>query len=67
MAQGNDGFKEGDVVRLMSGGAKMTVESINGDYAECVWSDGKRVYRDAFKVTLLMIPPADFDEYMGIC
>jgi uncharacterized protein YodC (DUF2158 family) len=39
-------ISEGDVVRLRSGGADMTVEAIEGAYAECVWSDGKRVYRE---------------------
>jgi uncharacterized protein YodC (DUF2158 family) len=62
----NEAISEGDVVRLRSGGAEMTVENVSGDYAECVWSDGKKVYRDAFKITLL-IKPSDYPpDYFGI-
>lgn len=57
---------EGDVVRLKSGGAEMTVENVSGGYAECVWSDGKKVYRDAFKVTLLIKPSDNLTDYLGI-
>lgn len=56
-------ISEGDVVKLKSGGAEMTVESLNAGYADCVWSDGKKVYRDTFKVSLLVKPEPD---YFGI-
>jgi uncharacterized protein YodC (DUF2158 family) len=61
----DEAISEGDVVRLRSGGADMTVETVSGDYAECVWSDGKRVYRDAFKVSLLYKPTKEPD-YFGL-
>jgi uncharacterized protein YodC (DUF2158 family) len=36
------GFKEGDVVKLKSGGPKMTIERIDSDQsALCIWFDHK--------------------------
>ena len=32
-------FEPGDVVQLKSGGAKMTVKSVNGDDVDCRWHD----------------------------
>jgi uncharacterized protein YodC (DUF2158 family) len=61
----NEAISEGDVVRLRSGGADMTVEAVTSDYAECVWSDGKRVYRDTFKLSLLYKPKTEPD-YFGL-
>jgi uncharacterized protein YodC (DUF2158 family) len=31
-------FKLGDVVSLRSGGARMTVEAVEGDEVHCVWT-----------------------------
>ncbi|HVZ27732.1 MAG TPA: DUF2158 domain-containing protein [Rhizomicrobium sp.] len=41
-------FKPGDIVQLKSGGSKMTVESANENAVICVWSDGKKTYRESF-------------------
>ena len=42
-------FKTGDVVRLHSGGLKMTVERVEGDIVHCVWTDkDEKVRRDKF-------------------
>jgi len=35
----NDEFKVGDVVKLKSGGLKMTIESIDGNVVNCQWFD----------------------------
>jgi len=59
-------ISEGDVVMLKSGGAEMTVESVDGVYAECVWSDGRKVYRDSFKVSLLIKPSSNLTDFLDI-
>lgn len=50
-------FKLGDLVRLKSGGPRMTVEGEpgNGSYVRCVWFDSPYhgVYREAFLSGLL--------------
>jgi uncharacterized protein YodC (DUF2158 family) len=33
-------FKAGDVVQLKSGGAQMTVRSVQGDQVACWWAPG---------------------------
>lgn len=51
-------FKEGDVVKVKSGGPPMTVESVNADGSyTCVWfdKDGKKRVpaKDVFKEVVL--------------
>ncbi len=46
-------FSPGDVVQLRSGGAKMTVETVEGDEVHCVWTAGSLVKRDVFSSALL--------------
>lgn len=48
--------KPGDVVRLLSGGPKMTVERIHssGDTATCIWFDvNHKLCRDSFGLYLI--------------
>ncbi len=41
-------FKVGDVVRLKSGGSRMTIEKVDGDYVSCVWFEGAKMERATF-------------------
>lgn len=45
-------FKSGDVVRLASGGLKMTIEeysTVNPKFLKCVWFDGdSNLHKDFF-------------------
>ena len=36
-------FKDGDVVRLKSGGPKMTVSEVSGSDCNCQWFDEKKL------------------------
>ncbi|MGC2695656.1 MAG: DUF2158 domain-containing protein [Candidatus Angelobacter sp.] len=46
-------YKVGDVVQLMSGGPKMTVDAVEGDQAWCVWFDGNQEKRGVYKIAPL--------------
>jgi uncharacterized protein YodC (DUF2158 family) len=46
-------FQLGDIVRLKSGGEKMTVESISDDLVDCVWMNDKKVERHSFEPVVL--------------
>lgn len=48
-------FNGGDVVRLKSGGPKMTVEHVDEelDLVTCVWFENKDLKRDSFSATAL--------------
>ncbi len=46
-------FKIGNVVALCSGGVPMTIESIDGEIASCVWMGKELVRRDKFEVSCL--------------
>jgi uncharacterized protein YodC (DUF2158 family) len=48
-------FSPGETVRLKSGGAPMTIESVTGDILTCVWCPayGSRVMREDFTSVLL--------------
>ena len=47
-------FKVGDVVQLKSGGASMTVESVEETTATCCWLDShRRLQRDTFSFSVL--------------
>lgn len=50
----SDQFEVGDVVKLKSGGEKMTIEKIEDDgYVSCVWFEGSQVQRGAFAAATL--------------
>lgn len=42
-------YKVGDLVRLKSGGPKMTVNSINSVWIDCAWFTGSKANRENFK------------------
>ena len=46
-------IKEGNIVRLKSGGVQMTVDSIDEDGANCVWQNGNHTLRELFRVHTL--------------
>ncbi len=53
-------FKDGDVVRLKSGGPEMTIEGIDKygtgatrDNAKCVWFEGKNLKSAVFELHTL--------------
>lgn len=46
-------IKVGDAVCLKTGGASMTVESIEGWKAMCVWRDSNKSYREAYPLLVL--------------
>ncbi|MDB5971242.1 MAG: putative small protein [Hydrocarboniphaga sp.] len=46
-------IKVGDAVRLKTGGASMTVESIEGWKAVCVWRDNNKPYREPYPLLVL--------------
>lgn len=51
----SDQLKVGDLVKLKSGGVKMTIEEINDDGdVSCVWFDGTQPQRGAFPAITLM-------------
>jgi uncharacterized protein YodC (DUF2158 family) len=50
-------FKQGDVVRLKSGGPAMTVENIEGNETVCAWFGADHgEYRRRHIVTALLVP-----------
>ena len=47
-------FKAGDVVRLKSGGPKMTVVEVRNDgWISCLWFEGSTVYEYNFRLFVL--------------
>jgi uncharacterized protein YodC (DUF2158 family) len=57
-------FKVGDVVRVISGGLWMTVESFDdeaGNTVRCKWFEGKNRYEEVFAKELIELHPADLD------
>ena len=54
-------FKDGDVVRLKSGGPKMTIQTfpykrgpvVFNDSASCIWFEGNDLRTSVFKTILL--------------
>ena len=46
-------MKVGDVVRVKSGGIRMTIEEIGQGYADCVWMDGANAVRGSFSLETL--------------
>jgi uncharacterized protein YodC (DUF2158 family) len=50
-------FKQGDVVRLKSGGPDMTIEEIDAQgNASCIWFQGSLVKKQDFAAVLLLKP-----------
>ena len=47
-------FRVGDVVQLRSGGARMTIEHIDGDQVACTWFESKKLERATFFSGALM-------------
>lgn len=43
----------GDVVQLKSGGPRMTVESVDDDWVDCVWFEKNNAHRQSFGAALL--------------
>jgi uncharacterized protein YodC (DUF2158 family) len=46
----------GQVVTLQSGGPSMTVRSVDGSKAQCVWFEGTRLKSEQFDAVLLRQP-----------
>lgn len=46
-------IKEGDTVKLKSGGEAMTVERVENGAASCVWHDGKKPMREIYAIVAL--------------
>ena len=46
-------FEPGDVVKLKSGGEKMTVESVSEGLVDCVWMVDKKLERGSFEPAVL--------------
>lgn len=51
-----DTFQVGDVVLLKSGDPRMTVESMNGESADCVWFEDNSLQRNTFNIATLKKP-----------
>lgn len=50
----SDKFEVGDIVKLKSGGEKMTIEEIDDDgYVSCVWFEGSQPQRATFVAATL--------------
>jgi uncharacterized protein YodC (DUF2158 family) len=53
-AQASASFQRGDLVRLRSGGALMTVASIRGNQVDCFWTDGEgQTNAESFPIDVL--------------
>lgn len=57
----SEAFKVGDVVRLKSGGPRMTVTNAGDDmsgrpFVECAWFEGTTALNGAFPPLALLIP-----------
>jgi uncharacterized protein YodC (DUF2158 family) len=56
----SDEIKAGEIVKLKSGGPKMTVETVFNDAhakrcVKCVWFDENRLVRDVFQIEAVEI------------
>jgi uncharacterized protein YodC (DUF2158 family) len=59
-------FKVGDVVKLKSGGSRMTVSAIDGADVTCIWFEGAKTERDTFPAaTLAAYTPPDISISMS--
>jgi uncharacterized protein YodC (DUF2158 family) len=50
-------FAPGDVVRLKSGGFRMTVSDVTASDVTCVWVEGGRQTADRFSPSVLVLAP----------
>lgn len=48
-------FEPGQIVKLRSGGPKMTVAKVEGDQVTCVWQVGDDTRRETFEAVLLKL------------
>uniref|UniRef100_UPI00345B6EE7 YodC family protein n=1 Tax=uncultured Caulobacter sp. TaxID=158749 RepID=UPI00345B6EE7 len=46
-------IKAGDIVVLKSGGPRMTVQTVTGTTALCVWTEKNKTFREPFDLVLL--------------
>ena len=51
-------FKLGDVVMLKSGGPRMTVAKLDGEFVHCFWFDRSHPFEEKFNQALLQKPSA---------
>lgn len=49
-----DELSEGQIVELKSGGPKMTVKSVDGPTAVCMWFSGEKLSENSFPSTTLI-------------
>jgi uncharacterized protein YodC (DUF2158 family) len=58
-------IRPGDVVRLKSGSLSMTVESISGDTAKCVWKEAKKSMPSSAPYKLVLLEIYDPEDDLG--
>lgn len=54
-----ENFKAGDIVQLLSGGPRMTIDNIVGNRAICQWFKGRDSHSDNFPLTSLCLISTD--------
>lgn len=54
-----EGFSAGDVVMLKSGGPRMTVSEIKGEFATCQWFEESKPHMQQFRVAVLQKAATD--------
>jgi uncharacterized protein YodC (DUF2158 family) len=59
MSENHMGFQLGDIVRLKSGGPKMTVRKLMGVGVDCVWFEGNSLAGGSWFESYLLINVED--------